>query len=570
MVRSTACIVTHSQRAQTRPHPAPPNATVEGPSLSGARPGTRAIAGLWLLSAFLLHPFDVCEAQVVKLQAADGMAGDIFGAYVAAWSDRIAVGGIFHEHGAGGVRSGAAYVFEDTGSGWEQTAELLASDGDADDNFGRPGLRGRLLLLGASADESIGPASGSAYAFTVAGGHWSETQKLVPEDAGDNHYANLGKCLAISGRFAAIGAPADGRASEGAVYVFETVGGDWRQVDRIVPFEAAPEGHVGTSILMSGNVIVAGAPETGGCVPAAGEAFVIERVQGVWVATQRLCHQSPRSGDWFGRSVAVSGQTIAIGAPYQDGLAGAVHLFERHGSEWVETQELKTGLPGTQFGSSISLWGNLMVIGSAYAPGETQQSGAAWLCERVGTRWRIKQKIDAPDGQPLDLFGYHVSLSSSVAVVGAPNAEVAGAPWMGAAYVFPVGLGHRYCASTVNSRGAGAELMATGSAKVASNDLRLAAHPVPIDEVGIFACGSEQRDFPFGDGRWCVGGAVLRFALVRATGEVLYTDVDSSLPPFAGRLIAGSTWHFQAWFRDPGTGGSGFNTTDALTVQFVP
>ncbi len=159
-------------------------------------------------------------------------------------------------------------------------------------------------------------------------------------------------------------------------------------------------------------------------------------------------------------------------------------------------------------------------------------------------------------------------MGSRFGVVGAQGADTAAGQDAGAAYVFAVGLGGRYCPATANSRSAPAEIQATGSTSVIANDLRFSAIPVPLGQIGIFACGDERKDLPFGDGRLCIGGRIIRLPPVRAEGEVLFGDVDNTLPRFAGQLVAGSTWHFQAWFRDPSAGGAGFNTSGAVSILF--
>ncbi len=450
--------------------------------------------------------------------------------------------------------------------------ELRASDGDAYDSFSVSSLWHDDLLVSACTDESTGIRTGSAYSFGIEGSGWTEQQKLVPESTGSNDVARFGFSIESSGDIATFGAYCDGLDCNGAIYVFEKVAGQFVQTAHLVPENPHWGAHLGYSVGISGNVIVGGAPDWGGCIFTSGEAFVYEKIGTSWTQTAHLCRQPPEANSYFGRGVAVSGDTIAVGSPHETAAnTGRVHVFVREGSSWVESQVLSGDSNEQQFGWAVALHGNLMLIVVYAGPGVSALSGAAWLFERdVSGTWQPLERFFPADGQDFDVFGGSLALGARFGIVGALGADTLAGPDAGAAYVFPVGLGARYCTATENSRRAPAELQATGSTSVTANDLRFSAIPVPIGQVGIFACGSQQKDLPFGDGRLCIGGTVIRLPPTRAEGEVLLGDVDNTLPRFAGHLMAGSTWHFQAWFRDPAAMGAGFNTSDALTLSFTP
>ncbi|MBL8862803.1 MAG: zinc-dependent metalloprotease [Planctomycetes bacterium] len=131
-------------------------------------------------------------------------------------------------------------------------------------------------------------------------------------------------------------------------------------------------------------------------------------------------------------------------------------------------------------------------------------------------------------------------------------------------------VGASYCTSTVNSSGGAAQISASGSSSVAANDLLLSAAPVPANSTGLFYCGPSQTQVPFGNGLRCVGGPTFRLGLVAAAGGGLARAVDNTLPPAAGQLVAGSTWNFQAWFRDAAGGGANFNLSNGLRIPFGP
>ncbi len=159
-------------------------------------------------------------------------------------------------------------------------------------------------------------------------------------------------------------------------------------------------------------------------------------------------------------------------------------------------------------------------------------------------------------------------------IVSDPIADVGPGHEVGIATVYS-GVGaptiSAYCASTVNSTGRPAFASVEGCTSVAAGDLVLTAGPVP-NLPGLFYYGPDQTQVPFGNGFRCVGGQqVFRLDVSVASGNVLTHSLDYANPPAAvGQITAGSTWNFQAWFRDPAAGGAFFNLSDGLSVTFAP
>jgi hypothetical protein len=130
--------------------------------------------------------------------------------------------------------------------------------------------------------------------------------------------------------------------------------------------------------------------------------------------------------------------------------------------------------------------------------------------------------------------------------------------------------GASYCTATVNSSGGRAHVTTSGTASVAADDLVLRASPVPASTLGLFYFGSSQTEAAFGDGWRCVAGSLHRLPVTAASGGVLSRALNAAVPPAAGLVVPGSTWNFQAWFRDAAAGGAGFNLSDGLRVPFMP
>lgn len=134
------------------------------------------------------------------------------------------------------------------------------------------------------------------------------------------------------------------------------------------------------------------------------------------------------------------------------------------------------------------------------------------------------------------------------------------------------GVGTPFCTSTPNSSGSAAVTGALGSASVGTNGLRLLASGLPAGQPGIFFYGPNEVQVPFGNGVRCVGGGSLGlFRLppgAAGNAGVLQLEPDLQSPPSGSGSLAGSTWKFQAWFRDPSGGGAAFDLARGLSIDF--
>jgi len=134
-----------------------------------------------------------------------------------------------------------------------------------------------------------------------------------------------------------------------------------------------------------------------------------------------------------------------------------------------------------------------------------------------------------------------------------------------------------FCSTSANSAGGPAAISVSGSSSVSANNLMLSAAPVP-NQPGIFFYSQGQTGggagVPFGNGTRCVGNGanpIVRLGVAVASGNVIDQALDIANPPGAnGQITVGSTWYFQAWFRDPAAGGAAFNLSDGIGVFFCP
>lgn len=128
-----------------------------------------------------------------------------------------------------------------------------------------------------------------------------------------------------------------------------------------------------------------------------------------------------------------------------------------------------------------------------------------------------------------------------------------------------------YCTGAPNSTGHSAAIAALGKASVSANSLKLTVSGVPPFANGRFVYGATQTNLPFGDGVQCVGlpSFGLRFQDANQAGAAFY-PVNFGALSSAGAISPGATWHFQFIYSDLNSTGSGVNSSDALSITFVP
>ena len=399
----------------------------------------RLILGTVLTAALAATPALAAEQQ--KLTASDGAAGDLFGQSVAISGDSLVVGNAGDDVGAN-VSQGSAYVFVRSGGVWTQQQKLTAGDGAASDVFGDSvAISGDTLVVGARlADVGANGEQGAAYVFVRNGGVWTQQQKLTADDgaAGDL----FGLSVAITGDTVVVGAPADD-GSQGAAYVFVRNGDVWTEQQKLTASDRAVN-IFGHAVAISGDTVVVGALfDAVGANSDQGSAYVFVRRGGVWTEQQKLTAADGAADDLFSRSVAISGDSLVVslngdqvGARADQGFA---YVFVRRGVVWTQQQKLiaSDGAAGDQFGQSVAISGDTLVVGAHLADvGANGNQGSAYIFVRSGGVWTEQQKLTAGDGAAGDAFGDSVAISGDTLVVGTPGADVGANVLQGSAYVF--------------------------------------------------------------------------------------------------------------------------------------
>lgn len=394
--------------------------------------------------------------QQAYLKAANAQAGDFFGTSVAIWGDTIVVGANGEDGSSVGVNgngadngassAGATYVFTRTGAMWSQQAYLKASNPDANDQFGRSvAIAGDTVIVGATGEDSNASGvngsqadntltgSGAAYVFGRSGTTWTQSAYLKAHNPGASDV--FGYSVAAHGDTVVVG--------------------------------AYQEDSAATSV--NGN----GADNT---ATEAGAAYVFVNTSGVWSQQAYLKAANAQAGDLFGWSVALSNDTVVVGAPNEDSAAssingnaadntapsaGAAYVFARSGVIWTQQAYLKAANAEAVdlFGQSVALDGASVLVGAMYedsaatgingnsADNGVADSGAAYVFSRLGTAWSQSDYLKARNPGAGDNFGTAVAVSGQTIAAGAPyedstavgvngNGSDNSAVDSGAAYVF--------------------------------------------------------------------------------------------------------------------------------------
>jgi len=597
--------------------------------------------------------------QQAYLKASNTGAFDTFGSAVAVSGDTLVIGAPEEDSNATGVNgnqannsalgSGAVYVFVRSGGAWIQQAYLKASNTQAGDLFGSSvAVSGDTLVVGAHAESSnatgvngnqannSAAGSGAAYVFVRSGGVWSQQAYLKASNTGgggiQNNPDSFGYSVAISGETVVIGAYREdssatgvngnqannGEVESGAAYVFVRSGGVWSQQAYLKASNTDALDEFGMAVGISGDTVVVGARgessnatgvngnQANNAEPAAGAVYVFVRSAGVWSQQAYLKASNTQASDVFGQFVAISGDTVVVGADSEASNAtgvngnqaneqayfsGAAYVFVRSGGVWSQQAYLKPSNTGDydRFGSSVAVSGDTVVVGAPYessvatgvngnqANDNATASGAAYVFVRSGGVWSQQAYLKASNTAVNDLFGSSVAVSGDTILVGAPlessnatgvngNQADDSALVAGAAYVFTRPVPVTYCTAGTSTNGCVPSIGATGSpSTAATSGFSINVANVEGQKQGLIFYGVSGRTATVwgagGTSFFCVKAPTQRMQAQNSGGTLGQCDgalSDDWLAHLAAHPTAlgqpfgaGSTVNAQAWYRDP-------------------
>ena len=364
---------------------------------------------------------DPCEAhETGKCTASDAETGDRFGHAVAIDGD-FAIMGAPHDDDLG-AQSGSVHFFHFDGAQWVPQPKVVASDGLPEDFLGQSvAINGNVAVLAAPGDDHAGPESGSAYVCRFNGTTWGEEAKLTASDA--FFFDIFGESVSVHGGVVMVGAPQP-LSRPGAVYAFRYNSVEWVEEDILTASDGGTDDQFGVSVSLSGTVALIGANHDDEVGDNAGAAYIFQfnSETGLWNEQVKLTASDATPGDGFGISVSLDGNVALIGANNDEPGAedsGSAYIFRYSAGNWVEEDKL-TAPPSApswdEFGAAVALSGDLAVVGARGDNGGGDFAGAAYLYhyqfDGSAWKWSVVAKISASDQETGDTL---VGLSRSTA-----------------------------------------------------------------------------------------------------------------------------------------------------------
>jgi len=260
----------------------------------------------------------------------------------------------------------------------------------------------------------------------------------------------FGANVAIDGDTAVVGANADhppgttNRTSDqrGAAYIFERIQGEWRRTAKLLS-DSGPE--FGQEVDIDGDTIVVSQFDEADDMRQTvdGVVYVFEKIENEWVESARLTGDAEPGA--FATSVAISGDTIVVGAQHDDvqgNDTGAAFIFVRDGSGWTRQSKIYQSDPdatftGHHFGKAVAIEGDTIAVSAPNDNTIAYHSGAVYVFVRdTGGNWIETAKLLAPDTGEFDALGGAKIEISHDTILAASSAHDHQGDQSGAAFVF--------------------------------------------------------------------------------------------------------------------------------------
>ena len=316
---------------------------------------------------------------------------------------------------------------------WNQTLKIVPTNGHSRNNFGNSvAIDGNLAIVGSPLGSTND--SGSAYVIDVNTGE----QLIHLNSNGRGNNFRFGSSVSIRGNTAVIGAPNE--FFKGAAYVFDVTKGF--PLFKLLADDVETGDEFGNSVSLSGNLAVIGARGDDDQGTDSGSAYVFDVTTGQQLF--KLLADDGAAGDAFGDSVSLSGNLAVIGANGDDDRgtdSGSAYVFEVTTGQQLFKIIATDGESRDHFGKSVAINRRRIVIGANYDDNVNgYDSGSVYVFDaKTGAQLF---NMTANDGQDFDLFGSSVELSGNLAVIGATRGD-GNVDDSGTAYVFDISTGRQ-------------------------------------------------------------------------------------------------------------------------------
>ncbi|UCD74904.1 MAG: FG-GAP repeat protein [Phycisphaerales bacterium] len=332
-----------------------------------------------------------------------------------------------------GSNSGVAILFGNDGSGWVEKHRLRGTENE---QFGcSVSISGDVAIIGALGNDDHGEGAGAAYIFRYTGSFWEWDASLSASDGMPTD--KFGAEVAIDGDVAVVGAYLDDNdngTNAGSAYVFNWNGQDWVEEAQLLASDGFSSHFFGAGVAVSGNTVVVGAHRAPGN-NGSGNAYVFRRVGSQWIEQARLVPSDGAMYDEFGLDVAIDGNVVVVGAAEHDfGVddTGAAYVFRYDGSDWVEEAALHAPDPKLEdyFGTSVAIESDVIVIGSLRDDHLAPDAGAAFLFRHDNATWALETTLVASDGAEYDRFAADLALEDGYLLAGSAYYYDAGCAYL--------------------------------------------------------------------------------------------------------------------------------------------
>jgi hypothetical protein len=262
--------------------------------------------------------------------------------------------------------------------------------------------------------------------------------KLVPPKPLAN--GEFGRSVATSGRFVVVGAPGivhdHSRLSDGSAHVYVRRGWTWVHSDVLVANDAQNDESFGRSVAIAGDLIAVGAEHDNTIgQPYAGAVYLFRRTRHGWFHQQKLVPDQLGANDHFGHCLAMNRTLLAVGT----WSSKNVYIYRRDAGVWNLSQVVHDATPGdTGFGTRVALYGNTLVVGAQKTDhSDRTDAGAVVVFERdEDGMFTEVQKLTSLEPENNDHFGSSVAVFNSTIVVGAAGDDHGADTDAGSVHVF--------------------------------------------------------------------------------------------------------------------------------------
>ena len=358
---------------------------------------------------------DPIWVQQQKLSEPSPAKDNRFGTGVAISGDTAVIGAPNRQ-----FHRGAAYVFNRSGSVWALAQTIVPADVKAGDYFGlSTALTADTLAISSYGQNDF---TGAVYVYKLANGVWTpQTEITGPAGA----FGYFGYDVALSGNTLLAGS--DGQASDrGFAYVYTETDGVWNLQQRLGAKDGLADDSFGWSLALSGDTALIGAQGKDG---GKGAAYTFTRSGNVWKQEQKFSLLLGTTDDSFSYALGINGETAVITAFGAKGGLGQAFVYERIAGVWLLKQTLSThdAADNLYFGYSLAANPNRIAIGS-----QSDSGGLVYIFDLVEGKWTEGQRLFATDASDNDYFGQSIALEGDTAIVSSIDNQA----FQGAVYSF--------------------------------------------------------------------------------------------------------------------------------------